>query len=85
VEAVREDVEEEAAEEFVVLQGDALRAASAEGDPRVVDADEAGIGDGDAVGVASEVVEDVERGAEAALGVGVPAHRAQVAEAAGEV
>ena len=59
VEARGEDVEEEAPDELLGREGDLSAVLGAEGDGVVVEGDEAVVGDGDPVGVAAEVGEDL--------------------------
>jgi hypothetical protein len=59
VEAVGKDVEEEAAKELDGVEGDGAAVFGAEGDGIGGDLDEPGVGDGDAMGVAAEILEHV--------------------------
>ena len=80
VEAGRQDVYEEAADELVCCQGHDLAAPAAldpvvlpgKGDAPVIEADQAAVGDGDAVGVAAEIGEHRLGAGEGALGVDHP-------------
>jgi hypothetical protein len=77
-EAMRDDVQEEATDELVSVKGalfELVVVASVsveESDLAVVDIEDAMVGDGDAVGVASQVVEDLVRATEGRLGVDDP-------------
>jgi hypothetical protein len=87
-EALREDVEEKATEELLSEEGAdadliaALGVTEAEGNVVGVDGDEAGVGDGDAMGVAGEVLEDGERRSKGWFGVDDPG---LLGESSGEV
>ena len=89
-EAAREHVQEKAPEEFVNAEGHDLRAASvgvvfpAELDHAVEEADEARIRDGDAMRVASEVLEDLCRSAKRLLRVHDPRRGPEGREERGE-
>ena len=80
VKAVGQHVEEEAADELRRCEGHDLVAVAAfctvilpgEGDAVVVEADQAAVGDGDAVGVAAEIGEHRFRPGEGPLGVDHP-------------
>ena len=56
----------------------------AEGDLGIGQADQAGVGDGDAVCVSAEIGEHLSRSAEGRLGIDHPLDPSQVAEASGE-
>jgi len=83
VEAVRQHVQEKAADELVGREGHGLEPVAAfdpvvlplEGDARVVERDEAGVRDRDAVGVSGEIGEDGLRPGERPLGVDDPCDR----------
>ena len=74
VHPVRQDVEQKAADELLGRDGDGavaglslprrLRLAMAEGDPFAIEGRDAAVGDGDPVGVAGEVAEDLLRSLE---------------------
>ena len=87
VEAVRHGVLKEAADEFVGGQGHDLGFAAlavvlpGEADPAVVEADQAAVGDGDAMGVAAEIAENLLRSGEGRLGVDHPVDGSQGIEA----
>ena len=74
-EAVGQHVQEEAAQELLGIEGHDLGLVMmpvvfpAEAHPAVVKADEAVIGDGDAMGVAAEIVEDLLRPGERRLSI----------------
>ena len=90
VEVFGQDMEQEAADELFGGEGQGLEAAvmavvaPAEADLTVLDGEEAVVGDGDAVGVAAEVVEDLVGAGEGALGVDDPLGLAEGLEVAGE-
>ncbi len=67
-ELVRQDVKEEAADEFVRRERAGFLAAGTKRDSLVGDRDEPGRGDGDAMRVAAEVADDLRRTAEGLLG-----------------
>ena len=75
VEASRQGVQQEAADEFLGVEGQrplpsaVAVVAPAEGDLAAVNRDDAVVGDGDTVGVAAEVVEDLLGATEGPLGV----------------
>jgi hypothetical protein len=89
---VGQDVQEKAADEFTGIEGHELAARVTigaivfvlEADALAVEGDEPGIGDGDAVGVATEIGEHLRRAGEGALRKHDPADRPQVPEEAGE-
>lgn len=78
-EALRQDVKQEAADEFVGLKRQSLFSISifsisvTQGDQAVLDVEDAVIGERDAVGVAAEVIEDGLRGAERLFRIDHPA------------
>ena len=80
VEAARQDMQQEAAHELLYREGHRFVAATAlgavvlelEGDPSLIECDEAAVGDGHAVGVAGEVSEYGLGSGEGALGVDHP-------------
>ena len=80
VEAARQDVEEKAADELGGVEHHGLEPVAAfdpvvfpfEGDALVVERDEPGVGDGDAVGVAREIGENGLGSGEGPLGVDDP-------------
>ena len=90
MEAVRQGVEQEAADELVGVEGHDLRLAvvaivlPAEGDVIVGHGDQPRIGDGDAVGVATEIGQHLLRPAERRLCIDDPFDAPQVAEATSE-
>ena len=83
VEAARQHVEEEAADELVGRERHGLEPVAAfdpivfplEGDTLVIERDEPGVRDRDAVGVAGEIGEDGLRPGERSLGVDDPCDR----------
>lgn len=83
VEAARQDVEEKAADELGGVERHGLEPVAAfdpvvfpfEGDALVVERDEPGVRDRDAVGVAGEIGEDGLRSGEGPLGVDDPCDR----------
>ena len=85
VEAARQDVQEKAADELGGVERHGLEPVAAfdpvvfpfEGDALVVERDEPGVGDGDAVGVAREIGEHRFRSGEGPLGVDDPLGAAQ--------
>ena len=100
VEVAGQDMEQEASDELLGGKGHGLEAvvmavvapaeadlsvvAPAEADLSVVDGEEAVVGDGDAVGVAAEVVEDLLGTGEGPLGVDDPLGPAEGLEGAGK-
>ena len=90
VEAVRQGVQQEAADEFLGVEGhDLLLAAMtivapAEGHFGIGDADQAGIGDSDPMGVAAEIGQHLLRPAEGSLGIDDPRDAAQACDPAGK-
>ena len=90
VEVLGQDMEQEAADELFGGEGQGLEAAvmavvpPTEADLTVLDGEEAVVGDGDAVGVAAEVVEDLVGAGEGGLGVDDPLGLAEGLEVAGE-
>jgi len=86
MEAVGEGMQQEAADELVDLQGHDLGLVvmaiifPAEGDLIVVDIDEAAVGDGDAMGVAPEIGQDLLWTAERRLGIDDPFDLAHLAD-----
>ena len=88
--AVRQGVQQEAANELVALKRHDLRLAvmaiilPAEGDRGIGHADQARVGNGDAMGVAAEISQHLSRPAEGGLGIDYPLDPSQVAEASGE-
>src|SRR5438067_12928979 len=83
MEAVRQNVEQEAADELVGAKGHHLLLVvvaiilPAEADPALGKTDQAAVGDGDAMGIAAEIIEHLLGSAERALGVDDPANGAQ--------
>jgi len=83
LEAVGQDVQQKASDELVGVEGHDLAAIvvsvvlSAKGDGAVPDLGQAGVGDGDAVGVAAEVVEHLLWPAKGRLGVDDPVDAAR--------
>ncbi len=83
LEAVGQDMQQEASDELVRVEGHDLAATvvpvvlPAEGDGAVPDLGQAGVGDGDAVGVAAEVVEHLLWPAEGRLGIDDPVDAAR--------
>ena len=71
-EALGQDVEHEASEKLVDLEGDASVAAGPEGDIAAVEGDEAMIAEADAMGVLTEIAEDLGVVAEGRLAVDDP-------------
>ena len=71
-EAIREDMVEEAADEFDGRTGRAVAPAGAKDDGVIVEVDEAVIRDGDAMRVVPEIAKDLLRSAEGTLGVHDP-------------
>src|SRR5437879_6252709 len=75
MEAVRQNVEQEAADELVGAKGHHLLLVvvaiilPAEADPALGKTDKAAVGDGNAMGIAGEIIEHLLRSAERALGV----------------
>jgi hypothetical protein len=91
LEASRQDVEDESAEEIDGVEAEDFSFAAvsvvapSQSDDAVVEPEQAIVGEGDAVGVAGEVIEDVARAAEGLLGVDDPVVFAEiVSEARGE-
>ena len=90
VEVTGQDMEQEASDELLGREGQGLElavmavVAPAEAGLSVVDGEEAVIGDGDAVSVAAEVVEDLLGAGEGPLGVDDPLDLAEGLEGAGE-
>ena len=90
VEVLGQDMEQEASDELFGREGQGLEVAvmavvaPAESDLTVLDGEEAVVGDGDAVGVAAEVVEDLVGAGEGGLGVDDPLGLAEGLEVAGE-
>ena len=89
-ELVREDVEQEAANELVDGERHCLGFVAdavilpAETDTTVLAGEETAVGDGDAMGIAAEIVEHLLGSAERAFGVDDPGDAAQRGEVAGE-
>lgn len=81
-EALGQDVEEEAADELVGGQGAGPCAVGFEDDALVGDVDEAAAGEGDAVGVAAEVSDDLDGPAEGPFGEDDPGGLGESAEQA---
>ena len=71
-EAAGQDVEQEAADEFVRGERDGGAVLGGEGDAAFVEAAQALVGDADAVGIAAEVLEDLLGAAEGRLAVDDP-------------
>ena len=90
MEAVRQDVQQEAADELVGVERHHLGLAvvaivlPAEADLAVVEADQPAVGDGDAMGVAAEIGQHLLGPAEGRLGIDDPVDAAQSVEAGGE-
>ena len=90
VEVFGQDMEQEAADELFGREGHGLEAAvmtvvpPTETDLTVLDGEEAVVGDGDAVGVLAEVVEDLVGAGEGGLGVDDPLGLAEGLEVEGE-
>jgi len=90
VETVGQDMEEEPADELSRLQPHHLGRAAivivlpGEGDMGLVEGDEAGVGDGDAMGVAAEIGEHLGGAAEGLLGVNDPVDPPHGGETFGE-
>jgi len=90
MEAVRQRVQQEAPDELLGVERHDLRPAAmaiippAEGDAIVLHADQPGIGDGDAVGVAAEIGQYLLLTAEGRLGVDDPFPAAGFGEQTGE-
>jgi hypothetical protein len=89
-ESVRQDVEKEPADELVGGEGHGSGSRMipvvlvAERDAAVVEGDESVVGDGDAVGIAAEVLEDALRPAEGRLGVDHPVVATATSDEGGE-
>ncbi len=89
-EAVGDDMEEEAADELRRLQFHHLHAIAVgvvlppEADAVGIEAEDAFVGEGDAVGVAAQVLEDLRGAGEGAFGVHDPVGLAQVSEPGSE-
>src|SRR5207302_1342767 len=83
MEAFGQDVEQEAADELVGTKGHHLLLVvvaiilPAEADPALGKTDQAAVGDGDAMGIAAEIIEHLLGSAERSLGVDDPANGAQ--------
>ena len=83
MEAVGQDVEQEAADELVGTKGHHLLLVvvaiilPAEADPAFGKTDQAAVGDGDAMGIAAEIIQHLLGSAERSLGVDDPANAAQ--------
>ena len=90
MEAVRQGVQQEAPDELVGVERHDLRPAAmtiippAERDAIVGHADQPGIGDGDAMGVAAEIGQHLLRPAEGRLGVDDPFEATDFGKQAGE-
>ena len=90
VEAVRQGVHQEAADELVGAERHELRLAvvaiilPAEGDVGAGQADQSGVGDGDAMGISAEIGQHLGRAAEGRLGIDDPVDLAHGAEAVSE-
>src|SRR5207248_2574205 len=90
MEAVRQNVEQEAADELVGAKGHHLLLVvvaiilPAEADPALGKTDKAAVGDGNAMGIAGEIIEHLLRSAERALGVDDPSNGAQRSQACSE-
>ena len=91
VEAFGQDVDEEAADELIDIEGPGLMSYGVaaivlvpEGDALAVVFDETGVGECDAVGVAAEVLEDGVGSGEGCLDMDVPVEVAQGSEVGGE-
>src|SRR5437762_1853906 len=84
------DVEQEAADELVGVEGHDLSLVVVaivlpqEADAAVGESDEAAVGDGDAMGIAGEVIEYLFGSAERPLGIDDPGNGPQRPQAAGE-
>ena len=84
--AFGQDMDEKAAQELLGGNGHDLVLAAvsivspAEGDAMVLESHEAMVGDGDALGIAGQVVEDMFSTAEGWLGVNDPVHSAELPE-----
>src|SRR5207245_1422154 len=84
MEAVGQDVEQEAADELVGVEGHRLSLVMVaivlpeEADAAVGESDEAAVGDGDAMGIAGEIIEHLLGSAERSLGIDDPANGAQL-------
>ena len=76
-EARGQDVHEEASDELLVRQCDPVAAFGDEGDPIDIHRDQTVIGEGDPVGVAAEVVEDLLGASEGPLAVDAPVFSVQ--------
>ena len=91
MEAVRQGVQQEAPDELIGRKRHELGLAvmaiilPAEGDFGIGQADQAGVGDGDAVCVSAEIGEHLSRSAEGRLGIDHPLDPAQFAQAAVKV
>ena len=91
VEPIGQGVEEKAPNELVGVQGHDLRLAvvaiilPAEGDVLVGHADQTRVGDGDPVGVAAEIGQDLGGSAEGRLGVHDPCDRISPGKENGDV
>src|SRR5262249_7547754 len=79
-----QDVQQEAAKELVGRDGDRMLAASAEGDPVLVERDESMVGQTDSMGVAAEIPEDLLRSTERRLDVDNPTGAIQLVAKARE-
>src|SRR5438105_14555893 len=83
MEAVRQNVEQEAADELVGAKGHHLLLIvvaiilPAEADPALGKTDQAAVGDGDTMGIPAEIIENLLGSAERSLGVDDPANGAQ--------
>ena len=91
MEAVRQDVEQEAADELVGAKGHHLLLVvvaiilPAEADPAFGESHQAAVGDGDAMGVAAEIIKHLLGSAERALGVDDPCDRTSPGKENGNV
>ena len=83
-EAVGQDVVEESSHKGDRVEGGELPVLGCEFDGLVVGGDEPLVGDGDAMGVSAEVLEDVAGAGEGSLGVDDPAQSVESVEEAAE-
>jgi hypothetical protein len=90
METVGQDVEQEAADELVGIEGHHLLLAMVaivlpqEADVAVGESDEAAVGDSDAMGIAGEMIEHLLGSAERSLGIDDPGSGAQLPQAGSE-
>ena len=90
MEAVRQNVKQKAADELVGAKGHHLLLVvvaiilPAEADPALGKTDQAAVGDGDAMGIAAEIIKHLLGSAERSLGVDDPANGAQRPQAGSE-